>query len=273
MVKISWSSLRTHEECKQRSYLARTKKLATLDDKRNYFPGTVTDRVVRNWLINEPEKHLGEMPDMVEAYVNREREKLKEDGEGVVAWRHPKDKQEVIEECQEAVRKIESDLVQHVLPHEYQPDFKFEAPVNILHPRTQEPETVYLRGYMDILVRQGGSEWAVWDVKHTKDNGYWRKTVGQLGFYDLSIFLLFGKHVSQAGLLQPLCDEPVKTYHPTEDSRAQLMQRIIGMANDIWLGVNTPVEGSGPCTWCPTKHACVKFVPVVDDWNKKRLAF
>lgn len=273
MIKISWSALRTHEECKQKSYLARTKRLAKLDDKRNYFPGTVTDRVVRNWLINDPKSHLGEMPSLVEEYVNRQREEMKEKEEGVVRWRDPGDRARVIEECQEAVEKIEPVLLKHVIPHEYQPDFSFKAPLRLRNPVTGEIETIQLRGYMDLLVRMNGTEWAVWDVKHTRDNSYWRKTVGQLGFYDLAIELLFGKKSTVTGLMQPLCEEPIKPYTPSDDSRTQLLQRIVGMANDIWRDDRTPVPTNGPCGYCPTKHACVKFQPVVDDWGKKRLSF
>lgn len=50
VMRISWSQLRTHEECKQRGFLQRTGHKSVLDNQRVFFPGTVTDRVVRDWL-------------------------------------------------------------------------------------------------------------------------------------------------------------------------------------------------------------------------------
>jgi len=271
MIRISWSGLRVHDECKQRSYLARSGKLSTLDNKRGFFPGTVTDRVVRDWLNNDPESHLGMMPAMVEEIVDREKSALSEQETGVVRWKGPEDKGHVIKECQEAVTKIEPLLLQHVVPFEYQPDFHFEAFVMVPNHRTKRLERVVLNGFMDIIVRDNRSRWSIWDVKHTRDSEYWRQTVPQLGFYDLAVELLFGAAAYQTGLMQPLCEEALKRYQPSSDSRAQLMQRITGMANDIWADIRTPVVGSGPCGWCATKHACTKFTPVLDAKGRKRM--
>lgn len=270
-VRISWSSLRTHDECKQKSHLARTKKLALLDDKRGFFPGTVTDRVVRNWLNDDPAANLGIMPDMVAATVDIERKALSDRDEGVVRWRGVEDKKKIIQECREAVTLIEPALLKYVVPFEYQADFHFEAPLFALNPRTGARGRILLNGYMDILVRDDKQRWWVFDVKHTRDNSYWRKTVGQLGFYDLAIELMFGQSTALTGLLQPLCSEKMKPYKPTPESRAQLMQRVLGMARDIWSGIQTPVTGNGPCSYCPTRHACVKFQPVRDAKGQKRM--
>lgn len=271
LISISWSGLRTHEDCKQKSYLARTKKLATLDNKRNFFPGTVTDRVVRNWLLNSPAQNRGIMPDMVTETVDRERKTMADKGEGVVHWRDDEDRASIEADCREAVTKIEPVLMKYVVPFEYQPDFAFKAPVQLLNPVTNQMETVTLRGYMDILVRTAPDKWWVWDVKHTKDNSYWRKTVGQLGFYDLAVELQFGTPTVQTGLMQPLCDQRVKPYKPSEQSRTELMARIYSMAKDIWRKDHTPKPVTSGCSWCPTKHACIQFKPVVDDWNEKRV--
>ena len=271
-VRLSWSGLRVHEECKQRSHLARTHKLGTLDNKRNFLPGSVTDRVVRDWLNNDPLDHIGEMPSMVDATIESEKEELVSKGEGVVRWRNPGDRKLVVADCTEAVKAIEPILLKYVVPFDFEADKHFEAEIMIRHPRTGEPEQIILNGYMDILVRDDKGRWIVWDVKHTRDESYWRKTVGQLGFYDLAVELMFGQASAMTGLLQPLCKEKVKAYKPSVDSRNQLLQRILGMANDVLLDIKTPVEGTGPCGFCPTRHACTKFEPIIDAKGKKRMA-
>lgn len=269
-IRISWSALRTHEECKQKSHLARTHSLAVLDNKRNFFPGTVTDRVVRNWLNNDPLDHLGEMPDMVDAYIESEQRELAEKDQGVIRWRNKADREAVKVDCIEAVTKIEPDLLKYVVPFEYQPDFGFQTKIQLTHPRGEEG-TVVLNGFMDILVKDDRGRYWVWDVKHTRDDGYWRKTIGQLGFYDLVVELEFGQPAIQTGLMQPLCTKTLAPYKPSADSRAQLLTRINAMAMDLWNDVRTPKESMGGCDFCPCKHACTKFKPVVDSKGRKRV--
>lgn len=270
-LRISWSGLRTHEECKQKGFLTRTGKKATLEDTRNFFPGNVTDRVVRDWLNGDPEHNQGMMPEMVAAVIDREREKILSDG-GVMKWKDREDRSRVEKDCIEAVTKIEPALLKYVVPFEYQPDFKFQAPVTLPHP-DGGMESVLLIGFMDIIVRDDKGRWWVWDVKHTRDDGYWRKTVGQLGFYDLAVELMFGQPTIRTGLLQPLCKKPVLPYAPSQDSRSQLMQRVVGMANDIWRDDKTPRVDNTLCTWCPVRHACSKFAPVVQEDGKRRISF
>lgn len=226
VMRISWSGLRTHEECKQKGYLSRTGKGATLDNKRNFLPGTVTDRVVRSWLEDDPAANQGVMPDMVADMLDAGWKKIltMPDGtpeKGIVRWRDPGDQAKVKAECIEAVTKIEPLLMQYVVPFEYQPDFRFDAPLLLEHPDGGY-EQVLLIGYMDILVRDNQGRWMVWDVKHTKDEGYWRKTVGQLGFYDFAIELLFGSPTLRTGLMQPLCKSVIKPYQPSQIGRAHV---------------------------------------------------
>ncbi len=272
-IRLSWSGLRTHEECKQRSHLARTHKLATLDNKRGYFPGSVTDRVVRRWLEEDPQSNIGTMPSLVEETMAKVKQEWIEEEQGVVRMKDSGDKAKIIAECSEAVAKIEPYLLKYVVPYDYQPDFHFEAPVRFTHPRTGDDIAVLLNGYMDILVRDDKGRWWVWDVKHTRDNGYWRKTIAQLGFYDLAVELQFGQPTAQTGLMQPLCKERIKGYRPSVESRTQLLTRIHAMAIDIADNVQTPRPDTKLCGWCPTRHACVKFTPVLDAKGRKRIAF
>lgn len=271
-LRISWSGLRTHEECKQKGYLKRTGNKAKLTDTRMYFPGTVTDRVVRDWLANDPESHPGAMPGMVEEIMERERQTILAEGDNL-KWRDANDRLSVLKDCKEAVTKIEADLNEFVLPYKYDVDFKFQAPLMLPHP-DGGMDQVLLIGYMDIIVKRelpdGSAQWYVYDVKHTKDEGYWRKTGAQVGFYDLASLIMFGQNLEEAALLQPLCKETYKDIPLNGESRSQLYQRIIGMATDNWLNDHTPRVDNTKCGYCEVKNACSKFQPIA---GTKRVAF
>lgn len=260
-LRISWSSLRTHEECKQRGHLMRTGKRASLEDQRNYFPGTVVDRIMRDWLESDPYNTPGLMKDMVLAYIAREEAAIL-DGGGKMKWRDDKDKDEVIKTCLEAVEKLEPLLNEHVLPFDFQAAERFKTPFMLPHP-DGTMEAVILNGETDLIVRNDAGEFAVLDLKITRDNGYWRKTAAQLTFYDLVIDILYGQPTSKAGLLQPLATPMWKPIGIDDDARRQLLQRIIGMARDIWSENFEPRADTSLCGYCAVKHACVKFKPVV----------
>lgn len=266
-LRISWSSLRTWETCRQRHFLYTKGKRATLADQRVFFPGTVTDRVVRDWLLNDPDKNPGLMPQMVADIMKREADLIHAGG-GKMAWRDAGDRDQVLKDCIEAVTKIEPALNKYVLPYEYDVDFRFKAPVLAPHPGGGM-ETVILNGAMDIIVRDDQSRYYVWDVKHTRDDYYWKKTKGQLSFYDLCVQIMFGTETRITGLLQPLCKEQIKPFPLTLDDRSQLMQRVLNMANNIWLEDFTPRTDFTECMYCNVKHACSKFQPVQDGKNKR----
>jgi hypothetical protein len=260
MLRVSWSQLRTFEECKQKGQLYRSDRRPAISNSRNFFPGTVTDLVVRDWLANDPQDHMGEMPKMVLETMKTALAEEQSRGR-VVIFKHEKDWDEIYQDCIEAVTNIEPLLVQHVLPNDYMVDFRFRAPLGI--PNAQdELEYIQLVGAMDIITRSPEGEWAVWDVKHTRDKNYWRKTVGQLGFYDLAVFAMFEADAKTVGLLQPLCPEPFLPYSLDDTRRSQLLQRVIAMAQDIWAGVDTPNGSPSACSFCDVKFACSKFKPI-----------
>lgn len=269
-LRVSWSSLRTHMECRQKGYLTRTGRKATLQDKRNFLPGNVVDRVVRNWLNDDPEHNLGAMPGMVADMLDVQRKEMAEEG-GVIRSKQIGDTQQIIDDCVEAVTRIEPALLKYVVPYDYQPDFKFQAPLSV-QKYDGTMETVYLIGYMDILVHDDRDRWWVWDVKMTADDQYWRKTVGQLSFYDLAVELLFGKPTVRTGLLQPMCTRRVFPYEVNPQRRVELMQSVMTMANDIWRDDRTPISSSEPCWNCEVKHACTKFQPVVQADGSRRVS-
>lgn len=280
-LRLSWSQLRVHEECKQKGYLSRSRKRAALSDQRNFFPGNVTDRVVRDWL-NNGDYTPGSLAPMVEMVMERE-ERLIREGKpdpdpkkfvapGTLKWRDNEDKSRIFAECTKAAELIEPALQKYVVPFNFQPDYRFDAPLEIPHPRGGR-ETVMLIGYMDILVQDNNENWWVFDVKHTKDNSYWRKTVGQLTFYDLAIYLTQGKPTTGTALFQPLAKPVIHPHKVTDQARAEISQRFISMARDIWNKDHEPKQSSAGCNFCDFKHACPKFKPVVDNNGRKRVAF
>lgn len=269
-IRISWSSLRTHEECKQKAHLQSKGMRSSLEDIRVFFPGTVTDRVVRDWLMDDPKNSPGAMVDMVDIIMEREEEATRQ-GKGVINWKSSTDRDDVRAECIRAVTEIEPVLEELVLPHEYTADYRFKTPIDLPHPDGGYGQVI-LNGAIDILVKTKFDEYFVWDVKHTKDKDYWRKTEGQLTFYDTAVSLIFGKNTTMSGLLQPLLSEQVRGFHITEDKRQQMNQRLMAMASDIWSEVHDPRDDNKYCGYCAVKHACVKFRPVEDGQGNRRVS-
>lgn len=247
-------------ECHQKGYLQRTGHRAKMANQRVFFPGTVTDRVVRDWLADDPYSNPGLMPEMVESVVKREQESIEEQGKQL-RWKDDKDRDSIILECREAVTKIEPSLNKLVLPYDYDVDFGFKAPMKVPNPATGVSDLLLI-GFMDIIVRKSEEEWAVYDVKHTKDDYYWKKTRGQLSFYDLVVDTLFGVPTMEVGLLQPLCKEPEKLFHLNEEDRTILLAHVQSMSDDIFTENFDPNAPVSACSWCDVKHACTRFKPV-----------
>lgn len=255
-LSISWSSLRNHEECHQRSYLLQQKKKNPATNIRLFFPGTVVDRVMRDWL-NSDNPLPGEMTEMVDAIMIREEQTAKDTGDGIVRWRNAADKEWVRTFCKTLVERLEPILVAEVLPYDYQAAYRFKVPVTI--PGIYgKPQEVNLIGEMDLLVNQGNDRWAVWDLKATQDDSYWRKTIAQLTFYNLGVFGSYGIYPERGGLIQPMCKQQVLETVITDTERLEIMSRIIQMAHSIWRKDFSLAEASSVCAMCSVKHACPK---------------
>ncbi len=259
-LRISWSSLRTNTECKQKGHLFRLGKQMPGRNVRPFFHGTVCDRVMREWLT-QPEQIPGKMALMIDDFIESCEKEALETGDGVVRWKSPTDKKDMTEFCVELVTQLEPILSELVLPFEYEPAKRFSVPVHVPS-LTGEPACVLLVGEMDILTRNTKSQWAIWDLKATKDNSYWRKTLGQMVFYDLSLAAMFDDYATWTGLIQPMCKEPVLGFTFTDDDRRQMWSRIVRFATDIWTHDIEPKKDMIDCNYCPVKHACAKFSPV-----------
>ena len=269
-MKISWSSLKTHEECRQKSKLMKSGKKAKTNDVRNFFPGRVTDRVVRYWLEEDPRNNLGRMTSMVAGVIEKELGAASEEGD-LVGWRHKTDRDDVLAQCIAAVDRIEPALKQYVLPYTWQVDFGFKTPVLARAPWGME--RIILNGFMDIIVFDEVTQtWRIYDVKHTENASYWKGSFGQLVFYAYENEVRTGKSPVEVGFFQPLVAESVKRFAVTPEHTNALAGRIQSMAWELWTEEDTPRYDSSKCFNCEVKHACVKFKPVVGAKGRKQIS-
>lgn len=251
--KVSWSSLQRWETCKQKDYLVRQKLSSPLQDTRNFLAGTVVDSMQKAWLENP----VGSMQSLTDYHF--EKSVAEAEARGTIKWRNKNDKRKIYLICASAAELLQPILEARVLPYEYEPGVRFYTPVKIKNPDGQIVEIV-LRGEFDLLVRdQSDGRFIVWDLKTTADNDYWKKTLGQLVFYDLAIISMYGQPPKKTGLIQPLCDEQIKEFTFDSTNRAEMWGRITAMMQAEWAGDHTPKKDNTGCSWCEVTHACAKF--------------
>lgn len=260
-LRVSWSSIRVHEECKQRSYLQREGKRAKVTNIRNFFGGMVVDRIMREWL-NEPLIRTADKRALVTCTMD-ELESLERGKGSHIRWRNAADRDEVRDFCVELVNRLEPILAKYVLPYQYEHGKWFKVPMHIPAPITREMREILLTGEMDLLVYNDGP--IVWDLKGTADDQYYRKVIAQLTFYDLAIWASSGQRTRYAGLIQPMCTEQLLVFDITDDMRRDLMARIVRYAHDVWLSVSDCTASTAPCHWCDVRHACARYAPASID--------
>lgn len=276
-LRLSWSRLRLHEECPAKGRLISEGHKSPITDIRNFFPGTVADRCMRQWLASD-EPQRGWMAAQVDSIMDAEEEKARQSGDGVVKWKHSTDREEVRALCKQAVYQLEQDLWTQLHlwqppAYDWDPAPRFEVPITIPHPAGHK-EKIYLVGEIDLLVRRPFDERnhydmyqfhgkerpetviEVWDLKTTRDNQYWRKTLGQLVFYEIAVWGMTRQWPVVSGLLQPLCDETTPMWQFSMDHRTQMLQRIVATASDIWTGRLDPKPEKHLCGHCEVRHSC-----------------
>lgn len=253
---ISWSKLRTWMNCKQHAFLTGKVKNPS-QDVRVFFRGTVTDKILCNWLREEsPEP--GVMASRVDEYMELCERNHIEQGTGVVRWKSTKDKGEMSEWCKRLLVKVEPLMYKLVIPYSRETDFRFKAPITI--PGIDgSPRIIYLIGAMDILVDHLYDDFAIYDLKATENESYWRKTIMQLVFYDLGLNALKGVYPTRTALIQPMCTEQVLNLKITDEHRLQLVTKIIDYAHSVWREDFSPKADDAGCSWCPVKPGCSKF--------------
>lgn len=269
---ISWTSLQSWEQCKQLGFLISQRKRAAGQDNRNFFHGNVVDRIMRNWLDSDnPEP--GQMPKMVDDYMEKCEEEVQERDNGKIKWKHRTDREDVREYCVELVTRLEPILFEEVIPFEYEPAKRFAVPTKATSVDGEEYRLI-LKGEFDLLVRnQNTGLFRVWDLKATKDKDYWRKTLGQLVFYDLAVFAMFQSWPEASGLIQPMCEERVMRFTHTNTERAQMVARINKVMEAQWKGDYAPKESNAGCSYCIANYACSKFKPQVSKGGKTIMSF
>lgn len=280
-LRLSWSQLRYFDECHQKAYLIRNGKKSKDTNIRVFWPGTVVDRCMRDYL-NDDNRTSGQMVRSLQAVMEREEKLALESGDGVVKYKSRADKMEVLEFCTELLKRLEPLLSELILPHDFEPSKRFKVPVVIPY-IDGKPTTILLVGEMDILMKykvpnKANKPWEVWDLKATKNDQYWRSTIGQLVFYDLCTFLMYREYTLQAGLIQPMCKQQTIAIQITDQQRVEMMQRIIAMAHSVWKSevyAGTPVgeaeievrPDTKHCYMCSVKSSCYRFQPIGSKMN------
>lgn len=278
LIKISWTKIRLQEECRQKAYLVAEGKRRPLTDVRGYFRGNVVDLAMRRWLsLDHPRNHPGWMADQVDAIMDELERAVREREEGVVRWKHDRDRAEVRVFCRETTMRLERMLYEVAIPREYHPAVRFKVPMNV--PGLDgAPARVLLIGEMDLLTREplasplpladselvvparARSAVRVWDLKVTEDSSYWRKTIAQLVFYDIACFCLGYGFTTEVGLLQPMVTgAPKVSFSVSNDDRAQMFTRIARVAQEIMRGDVAPKAGTAGCAYCEVRDACERY--------------
>lgn len=247
-------------ECPQHAHLKEQGKRTPISDIRVFFPGTVVDRCMRRWL-DQDSPQPGQMAAWCAQIMEDEERIARETKDGIVKWKGPDDKAEVLATCIECLTRLEPILTRLVLPYDYEPAVRFRVPLMVPY-LDGTPQRIWLSGEMDLLVGaqvRGVREHEVWDLKMTTDSGYWRKTTGQLLFYDLAVLLLAGRYPLRCGLIQPMCKERELAFVFTDAQRRELLGHIAQYCSAVWRKEFPLRPTTDRCPWCDTRHACPRY--------------
>lgn len=254
-LRISWTLLRTHTECAQKAKLYRERKKNKTQNVRNFFHGNVSDSVMRKW-VELPDRDSVRMSSLVEEMFDEEEKRVTE-RDGILKWSHTEDKKTMMGFVETLCDRLEPILERLILPYEYELAKRFSVPVKLPDPSGGK-STVRLNGELDALVYLPDG-YSIWDLKATKDDSYWRKTIGQLTFYDVAMWAEHGKYAQRTGLIQPMCKQQVLEVGITDESRRQLLMQVSSMAIDMWKEYAPVREDMSLCKFCECRHACAKF--------------
>lgn len=255
-ISISWSQLRTHEECARRAKLQREGRRSPASDLRSYFPGMVVDHIMERWL-DDPNRQTGGMVAMVADAIDSVAKNAASTGDGIVRWKHTTDRDDVYNFCAELLKRLEPILVRLILPHPFDGHRRFKVPVQVPY-LDGTPVRIYLSGETDLRTREDEGH-SIWDLKGTADNSYWRKVLGQLVFYDVAEWFETKAQPRRVGLIQPMCDTPVLQWTVSDDQRRIMVARITSYATAVWRDDAPYKKDTHGCTFCNVRHACSRF--------------
>jgi hypothetical protein len=219
----------------------------------------VADQVFKQYLNEEANQYLGFMSESAERILDESEVFARESGDGIVRWKHKDDKQEVLEMVQELCDKVEPIINNLIKGKQYQTAFRFNAPIRIPY-LDGKLTTIRLRGEMDLLTWDLDRKiFEVYDLKATRNEQYWRTTIGQTVFYDLSIYALHNVFTNRVGLIQPLCNRTVIDFEIDDSMRVECTQAIIRMCHDIWNNNHEMRPDTSKCWNCVVKNACARY--------------
>jgi hypothetical protein len=256
-LRLSWSRLRTHDECPAKYDLRRGNR-SPLFDNRNFVHGNATDLAMRRWLEFE-EPPPGWMLAHIEELLD---ECSKPSKEGIVKWKHADDRAQLLAFCRELVKRLEKILNRYALPFTWTPARRFEVPVTITG-LDGEPRGIILIGEMDLLVEDSQGRIVVWDLKATQNDQYYKKVLGQLAFYAIAVAAMRGRLPVKTGIIQPMCSEQVLPFDVGMTAVREMSWRIERTAHDIWAGRVHPKADDEGCDWCDVQRVCPKFAPPI----------
>lgn len=260
-LRMSWSRMRLHAECHAKGDLIGRGLKPSVTDIRNFFPGTVADRVMRRWL-DQDNPLPGQMEAWTEEIFNAEEVSARETGDGIVRWRNPGDRKAALALCLESARRLEPLLQRVCLPYDWQPASRFAVPLLIPAPEGGQAE-ILLVGEYDLLVEMPAGI-VMWDLKLTLDGTYWRKVKAQLVFYCIAMAIACKTEAGlrwpvAAGLLQPMCEQQDPMWAFSAEDYTQMFTRIVTTAHDIWGGRLQPKQDNTGCSRCEVRGLCPKF--------------
>lgn len=268
-LRLSWSRVRLHDECPAKGDLIARKLKNPAANVRSYFAGNVGDECQRRWLNMGDAKNPpppGWMRANVDAIFDEKEESVRTTGDGVVRWKTPTDRAETREFCREVVVRLEEILAVYCLPFDWTPAWRFTVPVSV--PYGQCMRTVNLVGEADLLVFDKAGRLIIWDLKVTRDDNYWRKTLAQLAFYALAVKASkaenLGRWPVRCGLIQPMCTQrvlPVDVMADGGQAIREISTRIQRVARDIWEGRLEP-KRNDYCGTCEVRHGCSLFATI-----------
>lgn len=266
-IVLSWSALQQHETCRQKRKLMMTGGRDPSTNIRDYFHGTVVDRCMRAWLGTSPEPGSGRgvMAAMVDDMIDHELKEAARTGDGVVRWRSVDDRRNMAQWCRDLLDRLEPLLDTYVLPFDYAPEYRFRAQM-YMNGLDGTLWPVQLWGGIDILVRnskvideQGKPQYAIFDLKGTANESYWRKVIGQLVFYDLAVMAQFNVYPKFAALLQPMCNTTIVPLAIEEQNRDELIARLERMARFVWKKDWALREDTKGCAYCEVQGRCPRY--------------
>lgn len=247
---VSWSRLRAWEECKSKAHLRASGFRNNSGNIRIFAPGTISDIAMREFLT-DPSRP---MRDYIPEVMDKHEEKAKATGEGIIRWKNTSDREDVRRWCQRLSDEFQPILEEMVLPYDFEVGKRFKATIQI--PNLEgEFQKIHLIGEMDLFVDHED----IWDLKATEDESYWRKTSGQITFYDVVKHALTGSYMRAGGLFQPMCKMKVRPIVPSDEDRHFLVSKIVQYAHSVWRKDFAPKADKTGCDFCDVKHACPKF--------------